>query len=142
MPVYRNETDRTITHNAETWGPGQTKPVPFFVPSDSGLTLLSEKPRVANQALASGIKTLSAGESFRLYIPECQTFVASIIVNSGSVLVAENYADNEVQTPVGEGCVYRSTMFRNYVEALLISNPSSDSDAEIVYHVSKYYREC
>ena len=140
MPIYRNNTSKSITSNGATWKPGETKPVSFFVPDEQGLALLSEEPRVTNQALASGTLTLGSGETFRLYIPDCKTFVTTIAVKSGLLYVRENYADNEVFTLVKAGSSYMATLPRWYVEAYQLTNADS-GETEIEYHVSRYYKE-
>ena len=136
MPTYRNETAKSITHSGETWGPGKTKPVPFFVPVESGLTLMSEEPRVPDQVLASDTVTVASGETIRIYIPECELFTVTILVKSGTALVRENYADSEQAAVIDMDTGYCATNLRKYVEAYHVTSTSADG-AEISVHVSR-----
>lgn len=138
MPVYLNPKETSVTYNSEAWRPKETKPVSFFVPDELGLTLMSENPRVSNQVLSSGVRTLAVGETLRLYIPECKSHIATIAVKSGILVVRENYDDNEIFTQVDEGMSYMATRQRPLVEAYYLTNADS-GETEIEYHVSRAY---
>jgi hypothetical protein len=137
LPTYRNDNSRSITYNNETWAPGEIKAVKFSVPEEKGLTELSIEPRLPGTTLAAGKLTLATGESERIYIPECDKFLITIIADSGSATIQENYQDNPAVSPVDSGLhFFRSGVDRvNEVEAYWVT--AGSGGAVICYNVGK-----
>ena len=87
--IYRNDTGKDVSHNSKRWVPGEVDSVPFSVPDEKGLTLLKFETEVRDR-FAGGPLKLSAGEKKMIYIPECNTFMLSILCFSGGVNIRYN----------------------------------------------------
>jgi hypothetical protein len=122
MPTYENNTAAAITYNGTTWEPSDEHAVNFFVPDEKGLDKTDDDPVVAPTTLDSGILSLSFGDAAeRIYIPDCEYALVSIILKSGAVTVQENYDDNPVMTPVDTASAYRAVFKRVDVESVYIT---------------------
>jgi hypothetical protein len=137
MPTYRNDKSQSITFNSETWSPGEIRAVKYSVPEEKGLTLLSIEPRLRGTTLAAGKLTLAAGESERIYVPECAEFIITVIADSGSATIQENYQDNLAVSPVDSGLhFFRSGVDRvNEVEAYWVT--AGSGGAVICYNIGQ-----
>ena len=135
MPTYQNNTAATISCGGTAWAAGASNAVDFFVPDEKGLTLTSEDPRVSATTLASGVLSLSAGDpAERIYIPDCNAALVSIVVKSGEITVQENYADALVYIPIDGGNAFTASYRRISVEALYIT---CVTDCVVAYNISR-----
>lgn len=125
MPTYinrdiaKNPGKQSITYNGESFKWNEQKAVPFFVPEEKGLELLSTDPKVEPVCLKAGEISLSGSEE-RIYIPDCQYFVASFKVMSGDAQLRHNYADAP-EIPIGPNNGYTLAAPRADVERFILT---------------------
>ena len=136
MPTYQNSTAGSISYNGTTWAPGDTKAVDLFVPDEAGLTKTSDTPKVKSPTLASGVLEFADENdpAQRLYVPDCNAFLASIVVKTGSVAIRENYDDNAVEIAASPSNAFREAARRTEVEAFYITPQAA---AVVAYNVSR-----
>jgi hypothetical protein len=143
MPRYTNSTGETVTvpgRAGEISIPdGQTVEVDFFIPSEYGLTLTDDEPRVSPQILKSGTAELYNGDALEIAVPGCKTFVVSMVCKSGASEIRENYVDAESFTPCDTLNMFRAAFKRLDVESIWLKGVGDDAKGAsyIAYVVAK-----
>jgi len=69
MPIYKNNTARTIHWKGLSWGPGGERRVAHYIPSASGLTLVGDDPVPVSPILVSRMVTLAAATPQYIEVP-------------------------------------------------------------------------
>jgi hypothetical protein len=133
VPTVVNETEVVKFWNNDIFKPGQEKEVEFFVPAETGLTVISEEPRVEPRCLASGEISVSQGASTEITIPSCDAFRASFVCLSGAAAIRQNYEDAQAVSIKPE-YDYEIQYRRADVEKIIITGIV---DAVIVYDIEK-----
>jgi hypothetical protein len=138
MPTYQNGTGETISWNGETWAPGETKAANFFVPDEIGLALADASPKAYGPTLAGGALGLS-GElpGYRLYVPDCNAFVATFVCTEGAADIRENYADAPVAIEVSQAAGFEGAYSRAAVECFYLKANVGYAYAAVSYSISR-----
>ena len=137
MPTYRNDDwtknprHEAISYNGTAWGEGEQKDVNFFVPDEKGLRKVSDDPRVSDICLypSDAPITLDATAT-RIYIPDCNGFLLSVVCKSGGIELRRNYSDAN-PTTIDAGASFLGEYKRSLVEAIYLSAPSGSGIATI-----------
>jgi hypothetical protein len=114
----------------------------FFVPTEYGLTLQAEAPRVNPQVMLSGNLELLNNIQQSYYVPQCRMFVVSIICKFGLGHIRENYADNTIYTICDTLNMFRAVYNRTDVEKIFITgigDDDLDGPSKFTYVISRMY---
>jgi len=95
MPKYKNNQEYPIFWKGSDWAPGEEKQVPFFVPSEAGLTKTGATPATDPVVLVGGVaRTVEAGVPLELDIP---------YPPSGRMKVSVLYGEGSCSLYLGDG---------------------------------------
>jgi hypothetical protein len=120
MPRIKNITNKDITWHSYTFHPGKEHDVYFFVSPDMGLEVVSELPRVPDDAVISDRVSVEADASITIAMPKSEELVVSIVCESGNMLVRKNYPDAPPMN-IGPGASIEIRRPRSKLNCLIIT---------------------
>jgi hypothetical protein len=133
VPTVVNNGTAVKFWNNMVFRPREEKRLDFFVPSELGLTVLSEEPRVSPRCLVAGEISVSENVTVEIAVPYCNVFRASFICFSGAVDIRQNYA-NAQAVSINPNIEYEIQYRRADVEKIIITGVE---DASVAYDIER-----